>query len=61
MTQAALVIQNGFRSYCEYKRFKKNQQAASCIQNYYRSYRDQGRTQSSGTTRETTPSGTGLK
>lgn len=54
MTRAAMVIQNGFRSYCEHKRFKKNQEAAVRIQNCYRNYRDQGR---SG---ESTPP-TGLK
>nr|CAD7201845.1 unnamed protein product [Timema douglasi] len=37
-----MVIQNGFRSYCEHKRFKKSQEAAVCIQNYYRNYREQG-------------------
>lgn len=42
MTHAATVIQNGFRSYQEHKRFKKSQEAAVCIQNYYRNYRDHG-------------------
>lgn len=42
MTHAAMVIQNGYRSYCEHKRFKKSQEAAVCIQNYYRNYKEQG-------------------
>ena len=29
MTHAALVIQNGYRSYCEHKRFKKSTQSSS--------------------------------
>jgi hypothetical protein len=53
MTRAAMVIQNGFRSYCEHKRFKKSQEAAVCIQNYYRNYREQG---GRGGSREGTPS-----
>jgi len=52
MTRAAMVIQNGFRSYCEHKRFKKSQEAAVCIQNYYRNYREQG---GRGGSREGTP------
>jgi hypothetical protein len=53
MTRAAMVIQNGFRSYCEHKRFKKSQEAAVCIQNYYRNYREQG---GRGGSHEGTPS-----
>lgn len=41
MTRAAMVIQNGYRSYCENKRFKKNQEAAVRVQNCYRNFREQ--------------------
>ena len=55
-----MVIQHGYRNYCEHKRFKKNQEAAAAlrIQNYYRSYKaDQAHRQS----REGTPTSTNLK
>ena len=43
-----------YRTYCEHKRFKKNEQAAACIQAYYRNYRNcrqttQGRKEKEGT------------
>lgn len=39
MAKAALVIQKKYRNYCEHKRFKKSEEAATCIQTYYRNYR----------------------
>nr|XP_006816552.1 PREDICTED: calmodulin-binding transcription activator 1-like [Saccoglossus kowalevskii] len=43
MTQAAVLIQSRFRSYHEYKQFKRSRQAAMLIQNRYRSYREHER------------------
>ena len=39
MAKAAVVIQKKYRNYCEHKRFKKSEEAATCIQTYYRNYR----------------------
>lgn len=67
MTHAALVIQNGYRSYCENKRFKKSQNQSSstvttqdsqCLQNYYKHYQHEQHQQNSGTaSKEPSPSG----
>ena len=64
MAKAATVIQNKYRTYCEHKRLKKSQEAAMCIQNYYRTYKEhQGQIKSSASrsSRESTPSSSGLK
>jgi len=57
MSKAATLIQTKYRRYCEHKRFKKSQEAATCIQNYYRTYKE-GQSRSS---RESTPTTAGLK
>lgn len=66
MTHAALVIQNGYRSYCENKRFKKSQNQSSstttqdsqCLQSYYKHYQHEQHQPNSGTTsKEPSPSG----
>ena len=57
MANAATVIQNKYRTYCENKRFKKSKEAAMCIQSYYRTYKEhQGRGSSVRSSRESTPS-----
>jgi hypothetical protein len=64
------VIQTNYRTYCEHKRFKKSQEAATCIQNYYRTYKEHqtgiGGPEGEGrrtcrTSRESTPGGAGIK
>lgn len=66
MTHAALVIQNGYRSYCENKRFKKSQNQSSStvttqdsqFTNYYKHYQHEQHQPNSGTTsKEPSPSG----
>ena len=63
MAKAATVIQNKYRTYCEHKRFKKSQEAAMCIQSFYRTYREHQTTtkSSSRSSRESTPSTSGIK
>lgn len=59
MTHAALIIQNGYRSYCENKRFKKSQNQSSsnnvitiqdsqCLQSYYKNYQHEQQQCSTG-------------
>ena len=63
MANAATVIQNKYRTYCENKRFKKSKDAAMCIQSYYRTYKEHQTGRSSiRSSRESTPStSAGLK
>ena len=57
MANAATVIQNKYRTYCENKRFKKSKDAAMCIQSYYRTYKEHQTGRSSvRSSRESTPS-----
>jgi hypothetical protein len=57
MANAATVIQNKYRTYCENKRFKKSKDAAMCIQSYYRTYKENRTGRSSvRSSRESTPS-----
>lgn len=73
MTHAALVIQNGYRSYCANKRFKKSQNqgllnnsdehdTSSQFKTYYKNYQSEQQNQNSNSpgassSKEPSPSG----